>query len=98
MPTYRSTYVPVADPRVLIVDPERDTVALMKQLLDIEGIRSMGVFSGRDALQHLADGPTPEVVVINLLLPDMDGFSLLQTLKTEEQYQDEVLREISSKR
>jgi CheY-like chemotaxis protein len=87
MATTPATYAPVANPRVLIVDPVPDVVALMKKLLGMKGIRSMGVFRGRDALQHLAEDLNPEVIVMDLLLPDMDGFTLLQTLKAEERYQ-----------
>jgi CheY-like chemotaxis protein/HAMP domain-containing protein len=65
---------------VLVVDDEPKTVALVSQYLQEEGYRALEAVSGATAL-NLAELYHPFAIILDILMPDMDGFEVLQALK-----------------
>ena len=59
---------------VLIVEDDADLREMMAQLLSLEGFRAMTVSNGREALQYLANGDKPDVILLDLMMPVMDGW------------------------
>ncbi len=66
--------------RVLVVDDERDIVTTLMELLADEGYRVRGAYKGRDALDAMQDF-NPDVVVIDLALPDMTGWEVARRIR-----------------
>ena len=73
-----------ARPDVLVVDDDVDIVALIDRYLGAHGFSVRAAHSGADMQAALAAGE-PEVVLLDLGLPDIDGLSLLQQLRTRWQ-------------
>ncbi|MCS6268059.1 MAG: response regulator transcription factor [Vampirovibrio sp.] len=67
-------------PRVLVVDDEKDLVRLVKYNLEQEGYAVFCAFNGAEALD-LAWTKQPDVIVLDLMLPDASGFRLCQEIK-----------------
>jgi DNA-binding response OmpR family regulator len=67
-------------PRVLVVDDEKDLVRLVKYNLEQEGLEVFCAFNGAEALD-LAWTKQPDVIVLDLMLPDASGFRLCQEIK-----------------
>ncbi len=65
---------------VLVVEDEDDSMALVQGLLDYHGVRSIATTTGEEALQVLKK-TVPTLIVIDLALPGMDGWSLLQAIR-----------------
>ena len=59
---------------VLIVEDDADLREMMAQLLSLEGFQTSTVSNGREALQYLAGGDKPEVILLDLMMPVMDGW------------------------
>ncbi len=70
--------------RVLVVDDDRDTRDSLTALLLENRAEASNAASVREALRSLAERP-PHVVVTDLLMPDLDGFSLLRMIRTIEE-------------
>jgi two-component system, OmpR family, response regulator len=69
--------------RLLYVDDDRLNVLLFEELCRVAGgIEVQGALSGREALE-LARDFHPEVLVIDLHLPDTTGYALLGALRAE---------------
>ncbi|MEG8040313.1 response regulator [Sphingomonas sp. LR60] len=68
--------------RVLAVedDPDIGMVILLALELDAD-VRAIVVGSGAEALRCLADGPAPDLVLIDDHLPDTDGISLVAAMR-----------------
>ena len=68
-------------PRVLIVDDEETIVDLVRGYLDREGWEVAAVDDGRAALTAVRDA-APDVVVLDLMLPGLDGIEVCRQLRT----------------
>jgi CheY-like chemotaxis protein len=59
---------------VLIVEDDADLREMMAQLLSLEGYRAEAVANGRAALDYLDKGDFPELILLDLMMPVMDGW------------------------
>ena len=66
--------------RILLVDDNRDVRDSLKQLLELEGHSVSIAGDGRSALE-IAAKEAPEIVVLDIGLPDMDGYELARRLR-----------------
>jgi DNA-binding response OmpR family regulator len=67
---------------ILIVDDEQHIIDLAKMYLEVEGFRTASATDGRAALQKiLAD--KPQLIVLDLMLPGMDGWEVCRRVRAE---------------
>ncbi len=59
---------------VLIVEDDGDLRDMMAQLLMLEGFHTTSVANGREALEYLHQGARPDVILLDLMMPVMDGW------------------------
>jgi DNA-binding response OmpR family regulator len=67
-------------PYVLVVDPDPIAAGSLAALLEDEGYRVAQALSGRDAFEQ-ARAQAPDLVILDVVLPDTDGLSLYVDLK-----------------
>ena len=72
--------------RVLVVDDEQDLLELVSYNLNKEGYRVVGVASGEEALAA-ARRDVPDLIVLDLLLPTVDGLEVCRRLKADPRTQ-----------
>lgn len=63
---------------VLIIEDERDARDLLKEAIESEGYTVDVAENGRVALDHLHVSPPPQVILLDLSLPVMDGWDFLE--------------------
>lgn len=68
--------------RILVVDDERDIIELIKYNLELEGFRVIPSYNGEDALR-LAKREPPDLLILDLMLPGMDGLEVCRVLKND---------------
>jgi PAS domain S-box-containing protein len=82
--------VPVMGPRVLIVDDNVESAKGLATLLRMVGYDPQTAFDGRSALEAaLLD--QPEIVLLDIGLPGMDGYELASTLRRDRHLEDALL-------
>jgi CheY-like chemotaxis protein len=64
----------VAHCPVLIVEDDVELRDMMAQLLTLEGFLATTVANGREALDYLGRGDRPDVILLDLMMPVMDGW------------------------
>ena len=62
------------DAYVLLVEDNPDIRESLVTLLGMHGFRALATSSGAEALSRLKRGPQPFLILLDLTLPDMDGF------------------------
>jgi two-component system CheB/CheR fusion protein len=72
----------IRKPRALVVDDNRDTVESTRILLELLGYEVEVAFDGPSALQA-ARATRPDVVLLDIAIPRMDGFQVARKLRQE---------------
>ena len=67
---------------ILVVDDDRKIVALVRAYLEREGYRVISAYDGREALQR-ARSDDPALIVLDLMLPEVDGLEVMRILRAE---------------
>lgn len=71
--------------RILIVDDERDLVTTLAYNLEREGFRALTAETGERAIElAAAEASAPDLVILDLMLPDMSGFEVCRRLRQAE--------------
>ena len=76
-----------ARPVALVVDDDPAARSLLSRPLLRSGWEVHGAANGREALEQL-EQITPSIVLLDLMMPEMDGFEFLDTLRREEAWRD----------
>lgn len=69
-------------PTVLIVEDDRLSRKLLSELLTVKGFRILEAQDGRQGLEQ-AFKHLPELILMDIQMPEMDGFGAIQTLKND---------------
>ncbi|PWB71395.1 MAG: hypothetical protein C3F07_14185 [Anaerolineales bacterium] len=70
-------------PFALIVEDDRDIVALFRHVLDLAGYQTEIVLHGKAAVEYLAT-TTPDIVLLDLNLPGVSGGEILRMMRADE--------------
>ena len=62
-------------PAVLIIDPDPSVRTVMAQLLHLEGFAPFTAATGHEALQFLRAGGPAQVILLDLRMPAIDGWT-----------------------
>ncbi len=68
--------------KVLVVDDDPEIVTFLSTLLELEGIESSVATSAAAALEQLQQG-RPDLVLLDIAMPDRDGIDLCKELKSD---------------
>jgi DNA-binding response OmpR family regulator len=77
--------MPETRPRILIVDDEPDLLSVLRFGLEAEGFEVLEASDGERGLD-LARTERPDLLVLDLMLPRMDGYKVCRALKFDERY------------
>jgi len=72
----------MAGKKVLVVDDDVKTVELVKLYLNRDGYRVLTAYNGTEALRLAREGH-PDLIVLDLMLPGIDGLEICRTLRGE---------------
>ncbi len=72
----------MAGKRVLVVDDDVKTVELVKLYLNRDGYKVLTAYNGTDALRLAREGH-PDLIVLDLMLPGIDGLHVCRSIRNE---------------
>ena len=73
--------------RILIVDDNEDSRMILKKTLEYDGHTVVAATDGLKALEKAEESP-PEMIISDILMPQMDGFRLCSEVKKNKQLRD----------
>src|SRR6476660_3467315 len=66
--------------KILVVDEEPSIRKYLQTLLEVDGFDVETVNSGRDAIKRISEGQRPDFVILDVLMPEMNGLDTLKEL------------------
>jgi CheY-like chemotaxis protein len=73
----------VHDHTILVVDDDADIREVLTEVLAEQGYRALTASNGAEALSILRNGSVPCMVLLDLMMPVMDGYLFLEEFKRE---------------
>ncbi len=71
--------------RLLIIEDDHDTAGLMSYVAERAGHRPILTWSGKEGLRLLEEGGA-DLILLDLMLLDLDGWSVLETIRADERF------------
>src|SRR3984885_10473449 len=73
-----------AAPSVLLVEDEENVAYVVALALRHSGFRVRVVGSGTEALSRSSSNPPPDIMVLDVMLPDLDGFEVCRRMRADQ--------------
>jgi CheY-like chemotaxis protein len=70
---------------ILLIEDDISTINLITKFFESKGISCKGVVSGSKGLEELKTA-NPDVILLDILLPDLSGYEICKTLKSDNEY------------
>lgn len=72
--------------RILVIDDDANNRALLRRVLDNEASSVAEAADGQAGLAWLQANPAPDLILLDLMMPIMDGFEFIDALRQQPQY------------
>jgi DNA-binding response OmpR family regulator len=86
----------MAEKKILLLDDEPDFTELLQALLEFHDFE-VTILNDPRALEKTLDGTTFDVIVTDLMMPEIDGFSVVRSVRSREVYKTTPLLVLSAK-
>ncbi len=70
--------------RILVVDDNPDVCKLVRLILEKRGYEVDVARSGNECFKKLSEAPIPDLILMDIMLPDEDGLKLVEKIKGDE--------------
>jgi CheY-like chemotaxis protein len=81
----------------LVVDDDIRNIFTMTSLLERHGMRIVTADTGLTALDRLADAPEIDVVLMDIMMPNMDGYDTIRAIRQSERFAELPIIAITAK-
>ena len=68
-------------PRILVVDDTPENIRLLDAVLSPRGYTVDAVSSGAQAVEKLAEEPLPDLVLLDIVMPEVDGYEVCRRIR-----------------
>lgn len=68
---------------ILVVEDNEDIREVLKEVLEVEGYSVDVAVDGREAMSKLKNNPPPHLILLDLMLPHMNGWEVIDELKKD---------------
>ena len=72
---------------ILLIEDDLSTIELVTNFFEAKGYTSKGVITGAKGLEEL-NFNTPKLILLDILLPDVSGFTICKKIKADEKFKD----------
>jgi CheY-like chemotaxis protein len=77
--------VRTSEVKILVVEDDPDAREMMKSFLLSEGYKVETATNGRKAIEYLKSSATPCLILLDLMMPEMNGIEFLQSRRQESE-------------
>ena len=85
--TFSFTLKKMPFPKILVVDDEKSVVDIIKKFLSRDDYQFVEAYDGKEAVRK-AKAEHPSLIVLDMMLPELDGYEVIERLKEDKYTQD----------
>lgn len=85
------------DKTVLIADDDVRNIFSLTKALEIQGMKVIPAMDGKEALKILNENKTIDVVLMDMMMPEMDGYETIREIRTSNQFKNLPVLAVTSK-
>ena len=71
--------------KILVADDDKEIVELLSIYLQNEGYETVKAYDGKDALSKVRTNPDIELLILDIMMPEVDGMQVVKALRKESQ-------------
>lgn len=71
--------------KILVVDDDKDIVELLSIYIQNEGYTPLKAYDGKEALTKLATNPDTGLMILDIMMPNMDGMEVVREVRKDSQ-------------
>ncbi len=76
----------LSDKKILIVDDDMRNVFALSSVLEENGLKVVIAKNGREGIERLHDNPDVDLVLMDIMMPEMDGYEAMINIRKDEKY------------
>jgi CheY-like chemotaxis protein len=69
--------------KIMLVDDDKFLLEMYARKFENSGFEILTATSGENAIEQIQNGGNPEILVFDIIMPEMDGLEMLQKIQTE---------------
>lgn len=73
--------------RILLIEDEKDLLEMVRFRLEVSGYEVLAAYDGQEGLDK-ARKEKPDLIILDVMLPKMDGYKVCRMLKFDEKYKN----------
>lgn len=77
--------------KILIIDDDKFLVHMYAMKFEASGFSVTSSLSGLEATEKIKNGFVPDIILLDLIMPGMDGFAFLENLRKEKLCKDSII-------
>ena len=72
--------------KILVIEDDPNIREVMTMALEFEGFKVISSGNGKEGLEALQSGPLPNLILLDLMMPVMNGWEFMESFKKLEEY------------
>lgn len=85
------------DKKVLIADDDVRNIFSLTKALELQGMKVLPAMDGKEALKILKQDDSVDVVLMDMMMPEMDGYETIREIRTEQKYKNLPILAVTAK-
>lgn len=82
---------------VLMADDDMRNIYSLTATLEAEGLQVICAYDGKDAIEKLIQNPSIDLILMDIMMPNMDGYETIRKIREEEKYKQIPIIAITAK-
>ena len=83
--------------KILVADDDVRNIFSLTKALEIHDVKVFSAVDGKEALQQLAEHPDIDVVLMDIMMPEMDGYEAMQEIRKKVQFRNLPIIAVTAK-
>jgi signal transduction histidine kinase/DNA-binding response OmpR family regulator len=87
----------LSNKKVLVVDDDVRNIFSLTKALELQQMKVYSAVDGKEALQMLKENPGMDVVLMDIMMPEMDGYTAIQEIRKNNKFRNLPIIAVTAK-